>query len=118
MSKFCSPDVGPSTGPWRLHLVPSVFSFSRITLFENREAPGDAVGCHLDLLPKELSDLATCRFFLSIISTTDINYRQCYRQTSSKFGQLSLIRKNRPFQLSQFRPRDFRQGIFEYDVKD
>ena len=50
MSKFRSPDVGPSTGPWRLHLVPSVFSFSRMTLSENREAPEDEVGWHLDLL--------------------------------------------------------------------
>ena len=50
MSKFCSPDAVPSTCPWRLNLLPSVFSFSRVTLFENREAPGDAVGWHLDLL--------------------------------------------------------------------
>ena len=41
MPKFCSPDVGPLTCPWRmaLYLVPRVFSFSPMTLFENREAP-------------------------------------------------------------------------------
>ena len=43
MSKFCSPDVEPPRTGRGSDLEPSVFSFSRTTLFENREAPGDEV---------------------------------------------------------------------------
>lgn len=64
----------------------------------------DDTSISCSIVPKELSDLAAHRFFLSIISTTDVNYRQCYRQTSSKSGQLSLIWKNRHFQTTRFSP--------------